>query len=61
MAGAATNYFTQKRNQYQQVVEQAQAAATKIAAAQKALDILGQNSITPAEAESLIQLYTEAQ
>jgi hypothetical protein len=61
MAGAATNYFTQKRNQYQQIVEQAQPAAAKVAAANQALEILAQPSISQAEAEQLITLYAQAQ
>lgn len=60
MAGPATAYFTQKRAQYQQITEQAQTAATKIAAANQALQILAQPSITPAQAEELIAYYTQA-
>lgn len=61
MAGAATTYFTQKRNQYQQVLEQAQPAEAKVAAANQALQILAKPSITQAEAEELIALHDQAQ
>ena len=60
MAGAGTNYFTQKRNQYQQVVEQAQAAENKVTAANQALEILAKASISQVEAESLIALHDQA-
>lgn len=61
MAGSATAYFTQKRNQYQQVVESAQAAAAKVNAANQALEILAKPSITQAEAEQLIALHDQAE
>jgi hypothetical protein len=61
MAGAATTYFTTKRNQYQQMAVQAQSAAAKIAAANQALEILAQPSITQAQAEQLIALHDSAE
>jgi hypothetical protein len=60
MPGAATTYFTQKRNQHQQELEAAQGAAAKVEAANQALAILAQSSITPAEAENLIALHDAA-
>jgi hypothetical protein len=60
MAGAATTYFTQKRNQYQQQLEAAQAVQTKVTAANQALEILAQPTISQAQAENLIALHDQA-
>jgi hypothetical protein len=60
MAGAGTNYFTQKVNQYNLVVEQAQVAVNKVNAAKQALALLEKPTLTQAEAESLIALHDEA-
>lgn len=61
MAGAATSYFTEKRNQYQAQAEAAQAAVKRVEAANQALTILAKPSITQAEAENLIALRDQAQ
>jgi hypothetical protein len=63
MAGAATTYFTAKREAYQAQVtaaqEQAAAVTAKMQAANTALGILGKSTITQADAENLISLYEQ--
>jgi hypothetical protein len=61
MAGAATTYFTSKVNQYEPVVAAAQQAATKLAAAHQALQLLSKATLTQAEAESLIALQVQSE
>lgn len=61
MAGAGTTYFTQKRNQYQQIVEQAQPAAAKVAAANAALELLAKSQPTQADMEAIVPLVSQAQ
>lgn len=60
MAGAGTNYFNEKVNQYNSVVEQAQTAVNKVNAAKQALALLSKPTLTQAEAESLIALHDES-
>ncbi len=61
MAGAATSYFSEKLDQYQEIFKQGALAAPKVAAANQALGILEKETITQAEAEVLISLYQQAQ
>lgn len=59
MADTTAAFFTQKRNQYQQVVQAAEVAAGKAAAANQALDILSQTSITPEQVDTLFELHAQ--
>ena len=61
MAGAATNFFTAKVNTYEPIVQEAQIATTKLAAAKQALQLLSKPTLTQAEAESLIALHDQVQ
>jgi hypothetical protein len=57
MAGAASNFFTQKKQQYEQIAAQAQTATGKVNAANQALALLAKPTLTQAEAETLIALH----
>lgn len=61
MAGAGTNYFTGKINQYEPIIAAAQQATIKTAAAKQALSLLQKETLTQAEAESLVALYQQVE
>jgi hypothetical protein len=59
MAGTTTAFFTEKRNENQQVVQQAEAASAKLAAANQALQILGKNAMSEADVDTLFALHQQ--
>lgn len=59
MAGTTSAFFTEKRNENQQVVQQAEAASAKLAAANQALQILGKNAMSEADVDQLFALHQQ--
>jgi hypothetical protein len=59
MTGTTRAFFTQKRNENEQVVQQAQTAATKVAAADQALEIMGKNAYSEADLDQLFELHSQ--
>jgi hypothetical protein len=59
MAGTTVAFFAQKRNENEQIVQSAQAASAKLAAANQALEILGKNAMSEADVDQLFALHSQ--
>lgn len=58
--GQGTDFFQQQKNKYQPIVEAAEQAQGKLAAANLGLSILAKENITQTDAESLVELVQQA-